>query len=207
MKWLRGLKRWQGVSLIAGLLLVALALILAQAPGGKTTAPAPSAAPPGTPTIGLLSRQQAEQAAVRIGSQSQPEMNASSIPPSVVYARQISLLQALREMDPSTTNVPDGQDPNLAVWLVRLDGSWLDGAPRPTELPPPAPYLHMTVVLDGISGEQLFSFTGPGESQPALLPTALPGTDAGVLAQSALENFLGSLAPAHKPAAGGVNLA
>ena len=175
----------------AGLLLLGLAAGAVLALNWSNFGPALS----GTPTAGVLSRQQAVEAAIRIGIESRPEMNGSSIPPNVVDARQTTLLEALHELDPSTRSVPQGERPNLPVWLVRMDGSW-QGAAAP-DLPTPLPYLHMAVILNGITGEYLGSWNGPGEPQinlaspPPLTPTADGNVTA---AQSALENFLGSLA-------------
>lgn len=200
-KWPRGLRRRRRDGrLLAGLLLVGLALaavvFLALRPSGPVqdgTTPTPSLSAVSNP--GLLSREQAGQVAVYVGSESRPEMNASSVPPRVTDARQMSLQQAWNELNASG-GLPQDQDPNLPVWLVRMDGSWLDGAPRPGNLPTPASYPHMTVVLDGRTGELLFSSNAPGEPQPVPeTPTARPtATGEALQAQTALETFLGSLA-------------
>jgi len=186
------MRRPRGI-VFAGLLILGLALVAGAVLALNWSNFGPVL--PGTPTPGLISRQQAVEAAIRIGIESRPEMNGSSITPNVVDARQISLLAALHELDPSTSTVPQGERPNLPVWLVRMDGSWL-GAAAP-DLPTPVPYLHMAVILNGITGEYMGSWNGPDEPQLNLAspPTLTPTTDGNVTAaQAALESFLGGLA-------------
>ncbi len=52
-------------------------------------------------------------------------------------------------------------DPALPVWLVTLDGGWLDEFQRPTDSPTPWPDRHTATILDAQTGPEIKSSARP----------------------------------------------
>ena len=120
-----------------------------------------SAAPPTavdsavTPTANpLISREAAIERAIQNTAQSRPELSGAKIAPQNIQAEQMTLADATqRYFADGGINV--NYDPATPVWVVTLDGIWLDEFPRPTELPAPAPYRHVVIVLNARTSEEM----------------------------------------------------
>ncbi len=108
----------------------------------------------------LMSEEQAITNAVSYASISRPEVSAVQIPPPNLHAEQFTLAAAERLLT-GTDNVPTGYDPNIIVWLVEMEGIWIDEAPRPTGSPTPEPYRHFSVIIDAKTGKVIQSSARP----------------------------------------------
>jgi hypothetical protein len=102
----------------------------------------------------LISRQAAIDIALRIASTSHPEMSGALATPENVQAELTTLVTATRRLTGSDS-VGTGYSPDMAVWLVTMDGTWTDEFPRPTDMPAPEPYHHYGVILNASSGESI----------------------------------------------------
>lgn len=118
-----------------------------------------SACAPATPTGGLTEAE-AIEAARRIAAESRPEMSGSQIAVDNIHAERMRFVEAVARLSDETRLVAM-TDPGLAVWLVTLDGEWLDEFPRPTDAPTPEPYRHMTIILDAQTGHEITSSARP----------------------------------------------
>ena len=98
-----------------------------------------------------INQQEAIDAAIKIASHSQPEISGSQVPPSNVHAEQMTLGQAEKRIQSDAT----GYDPEMLVWLVTMDGIWLDEFPLPTGMATPEPYHHFTFILDQKTGLEI----------------------------------------------------
>src|SRR5258705_11412834 len=107
------------------LALVSCVSIKSQAPQGTQAVNTPSG------TILPLSKQAAIDRAIALASQPRPELNAAQVPPRLVQAEQMILAAAFQRFMNDDT-VPAGNDPNLSVWVVTLEGVWTSGMPAPT---------------------------------------------------------------------------
>src|SRR5215212_4185543 len=92
-----------------------------------------------------MSEQEAIDAALKSAAMSRPEISGSQVNPSNVQAEQMSLGEAVRRID-ENSSVATGYSPDMLVWLVTMDGIWLDEFPRPTDLPTPEPYQHFIII-------------------------------------------------------------
>ena len=101
-----------------------------------------------------ISRQAAIDIALKIASTSQPEMSGALVTPEAVRAELTTLVTATRRLTGSDS-VGAGYSPDMAVWLITMDGTWTDEFPRPTDMPAPEPYHHYGVILDASSGESI----------------------------------------------------
>src|SRR5215212_10902308 len=97
------------------------------------------------PTNEGISEQEAIDAALKSAAMSRPEISGSQANPSSVQAEQMSLGEAVRRID-ENSSVATGYSPDMLVWLVTMDGIWLDEFPRPTDLPTPEPYQHFIII-------------------------------------------------------------
>ena len=103
-----------------------------------------------------ISEQKAIDAALKSASMSRPEMSGSQVTPSNVHADQMTLGEAVKRID-ENDDVAARYSPDMLVWLVTMDGIWLDEFPRPTGLPTPEPYRHFFMILDEKSGLEIES--------------------------------------------------
>ena len=107
-----------------------------------------------------ISEQEAMDVALKSASISRPELSGSQVTPSNIQAEQITLGEAVKRID-ENNSVPAGYSPNILVWLVTMDGIWLDEYPRPIDLPTPEPYRHFIIIIDAKSGLEIESAARP----------------------------------------------
>ena len=107
-----------------------------------------------------ISEQEAMDVALKSASMSRPELSGSQVTPSHVQAEQMTLGEAVKRID-ENNSVPAGYSPNMVVWLVTMDGIWLDEYPRPMDLPTPEPYRHFIIIIDAKSGIEIESAARP----------------------------------------------
>jgi hypothetical protein len=107
-----------------------------------------------------ISEQEAMDVALKSASMSRPELSGSQVTPSHVQAEQMTLGEAVKRID-ENNSVPAGYSPNMPVWLVTMDGIWLDEFPRPMDLPTPEPYRHFIIIIDANSGLEIESAARP----------------------------------------------
>lgn len=107
-----------------------------------------------------ISEQEAIEAALEIVSMSRPEMSGAQVPPSNIHAEQVSFDEATKRIQ-ELNEVPPGYSPDLPVWLVTMDGIWLDTFGASAGLPAPEPYRHMMIILDAQSGLEIQSGARP----------------------------------------------
>ena len=107
-----------------------------------------------------ISEQEAIDAAIESASMSRPELSGSQVTPSHVQAERMTLGEAVKRID-ENNRVAAGYSPTLVVWLVTMDGIWLDEFPRPMDLPTPEPYRHLIIIIDANSGLEIESAARP----------------------------------------------
>ena len=107
-----------------------------------------------------ISKQEAINAALKSASMSRPEISGSQVTPSNVHAEEMTLGEAVKRIN-ENNGVAAGYSPDLLVWLVTMDGVWLDEFPRPTDLPAPEPYQHFIIIIDAKSGLEIQSAARP----------------------------------------------
>ena len=105
-------------------------------------------------TDNSISKQEAIDIALKIASMSQPEMSGSQVTPSNVHAEQTTLGEAIKRIR-ENSDVATGYTPDMPVWLVTMDGIWLDEFPCPTDLPTPEPYRHFIIIIDAKTGLEI----------------------------------------------------
>ena len=122
-----------------------------------------------TPTLGgsqtsppspFISEQQAIEIAIKSASMGRPELSGAKIPPKNVRAEQMTLAAALKRVM-GDVGVPAGEDPNMMVWVVSMEGIWTDEFPRPTGIPSPEPYHRFSVILNAKTGAEMGSAASP----------------------------------------------
>ncbi len=113
--------------------------------GGEQRIPTP---------VPVISWQAAIDIALRISSESHPEMSGALTKPENIRAELTTLVTATQRLTGSD-NVGTGYNPDMVVWLVTMDGTWTDEFPRPTDMPAPEPYHHYGVILNASSGEYI----------------------------------------------------
>jgi hypothetical protein len=114
---------------------------------------------PAIPEDGI-SEQEAIDAALNIAAMSHPEISGSQVTPSNIHAEQMSLGKAVKRIN-ENNNVAAGYTPDGMVWLVTMDGIWLDEFPRLTDMPTPVPYRHFLIILDAKSGLEIETAARP----------------------------------------------
>ena len=107
-----------------------------------------------------LNQQEVIDAALKIASMSQPEISGAQVTPSNVHAELMTLGKAVKRIQ-EDNSVATGDDPEKLVWLVTMDGIWLDEFPLPTGLPTPEPYHHFTYIIDQKTGLEIESSGHP----------------------------------------------
>src|SRR5262245_3505413 len=107
-----------------------------------------------------ISEQEAIDTALKSASVSRLEISGSQVTPSNVHAERMTLGEAVKRID-EKNSVAAGYSPDMLVWLVTMDGVWLDGFPRPTDLPTPEPYQHFIIILDAKTGLEIESSARP----------------------------------------------
>ena len=106
-----------------------------------------------TPTANpFISQEAAVERAIQNTAQSRPELSGAKVAPQNVRAEQMTLAGATQRY---FANVNLNHDPATPVWVVTLEGIWLDEFPRPTELPAPAPYRHVVMILNARTSEEI----------------------------------------------------
>lgn len=101
-----------------------------------------------------ISKQEAIDLALKSASMPQPEISGSQVTLSNVHAERITLSEAVKRID-DNNSVATGYSPDMLVWLVTMDGIWLDEFPRLTDLPTPEPYQHFIIIIDAKSGLEI----------------------------------------------------
>lgn len=107
-----------------------------------------------------MNQQKAIDAALKIASMSRPEISGSQVTPSNVHAEQMTLGKAVKRIQ-EDNSVATGYDPEMLVWLVTMDGIWLDEFPLPTGMATPEPYHHFTIIIDQKTGLEIESSGHP----------------------------------------------
>lgn len=143
----------RGPGRLIGLALVALA-IAGCGPLERQITPRPDAPPPGPSKADILER------AAQIAGQARPELSGAQVAPTNLQATRMTLRSALQQLD-GAPPLPGGADPNTPVWLVTMDGLWLDEFPRPAGLPAPEPYRRYTIIINALTGAEIASKAGP----------------------------------------------
>jgi hypothetical protein len=111
-------------------------------------------------SVGEITMQKALDLALASVSTSRPEISAPQVRPFNLKAERLPLIEAVKRI--SVDNTPAaGFDPQLPVWLVTVDGLWLDEFPRPDGFPTPQPYRHFFVILDAKTGMEIESAAKP----------------------------------------------
>jgi hypothetical protein len=107
-----------------------------------------------------IREQEAIDAALETASTSRPEISGPQKEPSNIRAEQITLDEALKKMS-KENQPPSGYDPNMIVWLVTMEGLWLNEMDAPGVAITPAPYRHYAVIIDANTGSEIESFLTP----------------------------------------------
>jgi len=106
-------------------------------------------------TSGLINRQAAIDAALKIASSSMPEVSGALVTPQVVQAHQMTLGDALR-LHQDTTPM-NGYSSDTLVWVVILEGLWASEANAPDATPSitQQPFHSYTIILDAKTGLEI----------------------------------------------------
>ena len=107
-----------------------------------------------------ISEQEAIRIAVESASMSRPELGGSQTPPTNLHAEQMTLAEAVRQIDESNS-VAAGYSADMPVWLVTMEGNWLNEAPRLTDVPTPEPYHRFLLIIDAKTGSEIESAARP----------------------------------------------
>lgn len=107
-----------------------------------------------------VNQQQAIDAALKIAAMPHPEISGPQVTPFNVHAEQMTLDQAENRIQEGN-RVPAGYDPKMLVWLVSMDGVWLDEFPLPTGAVTPEPYHHFTIIIEQKTGLEVESSAHP----------------------------------------------
>ncbi len=104
----------------------------------------------------LLSDEEAIQIALDQARVGASEISAAQAEPNNIQAEPMTFAEAAERLTGSAT-VGRGDDPDMTVWLVTMDGLWLDEFPRPAGVPTPEPFHRYTVVVDALTGGVLMT--------------------------------------------------
>ncbi|HLO30746.1 MAG TPA: hypothetical protein VK249_16490 [Anaerolineales bacterium] len=107
-----------------------------------------------------ISEQEAIDIALKLAAMSRPEMSGSLVAPSNVQAEQMRLAEAIKRIS-KNSDAPAGYTPDNLVWLVTMDGLWLDEFGSPTDSATQEPYHHFITILDAKSGLEIESAAHP----------------------------------------------
>lgn len=107
-----------------------------------------------------ISQQDAIQRALGVASTNQPELEPTGVQPTNLRAERMTFLAAAKRVW-NADAVPGGQDPNLVVWVVTMDGEWRNAFPMPTDTPPQRPLRHFSFIVDAMTGDLLGSAGTP----------------------------------------------
>lgn len=107
-----------------------------------------------------ISKQEAIDVALEIASSPRPEISGAQITPHNVIAQQMTFDEAVKKIN-QNHEVPSGQNPNMIVWYVTMEGVWYDEFPRPEDFPTPIPYHRYTIILDAKTGLDLEILASP----------------------------------------------
>ncbi len=115
------------------------------AAGGEQLIPAPDP---------FISRQAAIDTALKISSASQPEMDGGLTTSENVHAELTTLAVATKRLTGSD-DVGAGYSPDMAVWLVTMDGTRTGESSHPADMPAVEPYPQYGMILNAASGESI----------------------------------------------------
>ena len=107
-----------------------------------------------------MNQHEAIDAALKIASMPQPEISGSQVTPSNVHAEQMTLAEAVKRIQ-EDNSVATGYDLEMLVWLVTMDGIWLDEFPVPTGMTTPEAYHHFSIIIDQKTGVEIESSGHP----------------------------------------------
>lgn len=108
-----------------------------------------------SPTLtGLLTEREAIDAAIRLATSNQPEINVTQVNPTNIMTKQSTLDKAFQEIL-STSTIPPKYSPTTPVWIIIMEGQWKEGFPFPTGVSTPGSYDHFYVILDAKSGSTI----------------------------------------------------
>lgn len=110
----------------------------------------------------LFTREQAVAAAVKIASNSAPEISGALSPPGNIQAERMTLAEALQRMS-GDAKLPPGYSADAPVWYVTMDGLWASEALAPGVTATQRPYHHYRVILDARTGTDIESSLTPEE--------------------------------------------
>jgi len=113
-------------------------------------------------TTGLINRQEAVDAALKIASSSQPEISGALVTPQNVQTEQMTLGEAEQRIHGNPT-APSGHAPEMPVWYVTMDGLWANevSAPDLTPSVTQQPYHSYRIILDARTGLEIESSLQP----------------------------------------------
>jgi hypothetical protein len=98
-----------------------------------------------------INKQEAIDMALEIASSPHPEISGAQITPHNINAQQMTFDEAVKKLN-ENNEVPSGQDPNMIVWYITMEGIWQDEFPRPEDFPTPTAYHRYTIILDAKTG-------------------------------------------------------
>lgn len=114
----------------------------------------------GAPTTEVpISRQAAIDAALQAARTSRPELGASQVEPRLVSAELLTLAAARDRLQEDGVAVGAGGDDRQLVWLVILNGAWVNEPPGQTN--PPSPLTTMALLIDAQSGLEVEGYSRP----------------------------------------------
>ena len=100
-----------------------------------------------------IDQQKAIDIAVEIASVSIPEISGSQVAPSNIHAEIMTLAEAAKRLNSNPQNVFSEESSEKQVWLVSMDGIW---APAAVPGVVQKPYQHLSIVIDAITGLEIF---------------------------------------------------
>ena len=103
-----------------------------------------------------ITKQEAIDTALEVASTSWPEISGPQEQPSNIQAEQMALQEALKKIN-NHNQPPNGYDSDTIVWLITMDGLWLDEMEAPGVALTPAPYHHYAIIIDAETGSQIQS--------------------------------------------------
>jgi hypothetical protein len=99
-----------------------------------------------------LSDQQAIAIATKLATAGMPEIGSSRIPLQNFRAQLLTRAAAIKRLD----HVDTLSDPEAIVWLVSIDGLWMEEFPRPPGSPTANPtaesFRHMYIIVNARTG-------------------------------------------------------
>lgn len=106
-----------------------------------------------------VSRQAAIDTALEAARTSRPELGASQVEPTLVTAELLTLADARARLQDGAVGVGTGGEDRQLVWLVILNGAWVNQPPGQSNTP--APLATMALLIDAQSGREVEGYTWP----------------------------------------------